>query len=327
MNNGEEMKFLKLISLFFFLLMTKMAVAGNEGGGGKSVVCRDAQGKITRAEILDLFEGRNQYQLTYSETELSWQEQVFNFFKSSGIATDNEIFKNFQNIIMHLNILSEEVVLKETNDSFEVVSPKGCKIEQVAIYINDNQILISGEIWKALSETQKAALIIHESVYRYLRDYGETNSKRARHLTAHLLSGKKIEVVKSDPAEVKAVCFDTENWNNTSFYVFPSVINEQGDRIAKVQFENIGARKVLSKSEAYVLLTSTDRELFEELVYADKEFFINPLSSVRSSFEPGDKLSIFGELDETGKMQLYVRGYSAINNNWFSHSIKCGITQ
>ena len=51
-------------------------LGGMEGGGGKSVVCRNPDGSIKSAEILDLFEGRTIYQLPYNESPKNWQAQV-----------------------------------------------------------------------------------------------------------------------------------------------------------------------------------------------------------------------------------------------------------
>ena len=48
---------------FSFVAMQSYAGVTN-GGGGKSVVCRDVAGKITKAEVLDLFEAREVYGLT-----------------------------------------------------------------------------------------------------------------------------------------------------------------------------------------------------------------------------------------------------------------------
>lgn len=303
-----------------------LALAGGmEGGGGKSVVCRDPQGKITKAEILDLFEGRTQYQLKYVESQLPWKDQVIDLFQKSGISAkpsiNYEIFDWYQNAIKYLNILPINVTLKDTNDSFEVVAPKGCNIEQTAIYQNDNQILINGEIWNALSETQKATLLIHESSYRFLRVYGETNSIRARHFTAYILSGGKIEDTFTDRKDAKAICAVPGFAYNTSFLVFPSYLDENGIKKAKIQFINIGGREVLSKSVAEIDLRFEEWELWEELVNPTRVFAQD--MNVKSLFESGDSLTLWGMKNETVKTEISITGTSSINGSHFSSNLKC----
>ena len=64
------MKF-KWIVLAMVSVATQTVWAGNEkGSGGKTVVCRNADGSIHSAEILDLYEGRTAYQLNYSESAM-----------------------------------------------------------------------------------------------------------------------------------------------------------------------------------------------------------------------------------------------------------------
>ena len=59
---------MKILFTFFYLLVTALPILGSAKGGGNggvSVVCRNSKGTIISAEILDLFEGKNKFQLSY----------------------------------------------------------------------------------------------------------------------------------------------------------------------------------------------------------------------------------------------------------------------
>ena len=69
---------LKIGSLVTVLLLASSVssssfAGGMEGGGGKSVVCRNTDGTIRSAEVLDLYEGRTVYGLPYQESPKEWQ--------------------------------------------------------------------------------------------------------------------------------------------------------------------------------------------------------------------------------------------------------------
>jgi len=321
------MKFIYSFAFAIFILnISSIALAGGmEGGGGKSVVCRDLNGNITKAELLDLFEGRTQYQLPYQESPLPWKEQVVAIFNSAGVSTvpsPNEqttIFDWYNRIITRLNILPDDVTLKDTVDSFEVVAPRNCKIEQVAIYQNDNQVLVNGEIWNFFSETQKAALMIHESSYKVLRKAGETNSIRARHFTAHLMSNGKIEDNLPENTVVAMCGVPGSGWN-TYFYVSPSFYDENGVKRARVQFGNIGKQQLLSKTYADVDVSSLDKELWENVINPTEVFA--EIIELKSLFESGVQVSLWIAPRENEKMFVTVSGYDKDGTS-FSSEMTC----
>src|SRR4051812_27498074 len=61
---------------------------GMEGGGGTSVICRNSNGSIRTAEILDLYEGRVIYQLPYQESPKAWKDQALDIFKAASVRMD-----------------------------------------------------------------------------------------------------------------------------------------------------------------------------------------------------------------------------------------------
>lgn len=312
---------LKVRSLIAFFLVASFAsssafAGGMEGGGGKSVVCRNTDGTIRSAEVLDLYEGRTVYELPYQESPREWQEQVLEIFKAASVPVSislppSGIYDWYLNAIAHLVFLPDGTSLKPIDDSFEVIVPRGCSLEQAVNYQNDRRILVDGEVWRALSETQKAALLIHEAVYRVLRSHGETDSRRARHLTAHIVSGKKIE--STFPGNgYELLCQGGSAGSYTSFYAV-KVPAESPDTPAKARlyFDRLGGRKLMSR--AYVELGV---EVIEQLRNPSQWIrFMQP--SLQSLFEPGDTFDLwFHNNDGNWKIQI-VNGTSAVDGSTF----------
>jgi hypothetical protein len=65
----------------------------------------------------------------------------------------------------------------------------GCRLETVGYYENDGTLRIATKVFERLSPTSKAALLLHESIYKATRDLAaESNSTNARRFVAKLLA-------------------------------------------------------------------------------------------------------------------------------------------
>jgi hypothetical protein len=186
------------------LLMPLQSIGGvMNGGGGQGVVCRDSNGNITSAKILDLWEAQALLQIeipdsletvetqlaraikkfsrVYPKTEnasfadsnglpMTFAEHierslkhVASIFKDSGLEYPDTLTK-----VIYLNGAG----LALTDDSFAILKPlPPCQIEQIVTYddYSPNVVLVSNDIYSKLSNTHKAALIFHEAVYKFLR--------------------------------------------------------------------------------------------------------------------------------------------------------------
>lgn len=196
---------MKLILLS--LILTSHAFAGDKGNGGYSIVCRDAQsGRVTSAELLDVYEGRVLYKRNFEVAQNSIADLVsaaqakvadFGYFASKLQKEINLIEKN-------TIFIPEGNELEPTDDAFPPIKKKGCKFEQLANYTNAGELLISTEIYDELDNVNKAALIIHEAIYAIRRkSLGETTSQNTRRLVAHLLS------TNGDPAVIERWVYDS----------------------------------------------------------------------------------------------------------------------
>lgn len=165
---------------------------GGVGNGGVSVVCRNPQGRITSAEILDLFEGRNQFGRRYPAGPHSPDQlvELAQLKLVSNTAFLTQFRRALDTVRAGLVFLPRGIGLAPTNDAFPAITRKGCAFEQLANYKDDDgKIYVDQEIYRRLPKHDRAALLIHEAAYKMARDNrGETSSVRARKLTAQVLA-------------------------------------------------------------------------------------------------------------------------------------------
>ncbi|QDK45905.1 hypothetical protein DOM22_12470 [Bdellovibrio sp. ZAP7] len=222
---------------------------GVDGGGGKSVVCRNSKGQITSAQTLDLFEAKNVYNLkltSFAGTSEEISAKVQGKLKDSiGSGYDYNPFYVRVNRIM--KFVPASAVIKPIDDAAEVVLPKNCQLEQLAHYVDDETLLVSQEIWNHLSNTEKAALISHEAVYRVDRAFGAKDSRRARRIVAHLFSDFAFEEVNGGIPKGAKSC--TASLNGRMTYQFNYYPSTDGKNTV-MQFEWFDGKPVFTKKTA-----------------------------------------------------------------------------
>jgi len=311
-------------------------------GGGKSIVCRDGNNRIKSVELLDLYEGRVQYQLNYQEAPESWQDQIKQQLHRTKL---DEYYNSLEigiplpdrvaDIIAAMTVIPPGTKLNPINDSLEVIAPVGCGIEQTANYQTDLSVLIDGEIWNAMSNMQKAALIMHEAIYRGLRSHGEADSRRARHFNAYIFSGGDVNDGISLPTDTKIV--DCRPVGEMAYYSNWFVLFLTDDPKAHVQnlgvqFLSLGGHAVLTKKT--LLISSADangshgmdpRLFLQELVSPSAPYNGDIYGISVSSFEPGDNVSIsVFRSDENSPMKVLIHGTSSFDGSVFEKEMSCG---
>ena len=211
---------------------------GKEGHGGHGVVCYDANHEIDTVTLYDLWEGKSVYGLVPLESDKTWEAIIDDVTKK--ILADNStwwgVVDRTRAVKRALKFLGANEQLPEIDDEDEIVLPRGCEKRTIASYLNDDLILIDSLYWEKLSETGKAALILHEAWYRELRELdGITGSRRVRHLNAHVLATDTFE----DPFEwvyssTKYICRDANdsrlNWFLLEF------TEEDGREVTRARF-------------------------------------------------------------------------------------------
>lgn len=185
-------------------------IENERGNGGGAFVCRDINGNILSAELVDMYEARNQLGLELKNFDNYNMDEIFEYielkaFKASYTVGKNEIYSNnfkdsLDSIRKKIRFV-ENVTLQETNDFQISIFPKSCeggevRFEQLASYTPSDDLIVAKEIYDKLSISNKAALHIHEALYFLARKaYGSESSMEARWATGHFMStvgGDKI---------------------------------------------------------------------------------------------------------------------------------------
>lgn len=300
-----------LFFLFTFLFATSAFAEGNAvGNGGGSIVCRDNAGKITRAELLDLYEAREVHGLKVngSDTEFNVnaaRDRMYDFrlrlqeideeYAALLVIEFNKFFATIQS-----RFVSRNNILPDTPDTFYRSLPKGCVYEQLANYFDGEPLLIADEIWNELSATDQIALYVHEAVYALERKYlGAVNSSHARKIVASLFGAGELT--------------KDELWNRKKFAVgdaddifMPGRFNYKTATQAYLRLTPLSPRAKLSVNWRLVRVA----DLFERTEGWSR------YSSLR--LEPGqlprisEKPSLFGEALTTFACRTYDEGNSIL---------------
>ncbi len=230
-----------------FLMMSSLAIAGDKGNGGYSIVCRDADNKITSAELLDIYEGRILYKRSYA-VDLNTVEDLIEVAKSR--LTQWELFS--KKLQREIDVIEQNAIyipegneLEPTDDAFPPIKKTGCKFEQLANYTNSGEVLISQEIFDKLDNVNKAAMFVHEAVYSIRRkSLGDTTSQISRRLVAHLMA------VNPDQSVI-------DRWVSDSLYRpynnrpcgFSGTLEERIESCSYIQRDRFGLSLVMRKAD------------------------------------------------------------------------------
>lgn len=208
------MKFISIILIIVSSQITfaeEQIIGGSSGGGGKGIFCPDGAKWF---DLLDLWEARTLYDrhMAYDTQPLEKQvrdgvQKLKNILmfdriyrKPDGTTIDPEtVFMDFmtKETEEFLDPNSKKVKrlhkvkLTVTDDSFEDVLPDGCEIVQLVIYKDSygSPALMDADRFDKMLTTPQAALIVHEALYKFLREYGnETDSITTRRAVGYVFS-------------------------------------------------------------------------------------------------------------------------------------------
>lgn len=260
-----EAKFAVMRMIILGILAAGISVshAGEKiGNGGGAWVCAVSSGSWKWVRQIDLYEGVTEYHLPIREQTIDPVTQVGTAIQKlsrvdEALARDYSL--SFMNVRAKMKLVRAELEL--IDDSLYRIRPyatecAGGKIEyiQVANFKEDGEILVREDVWNHpdFSASEQTALYLHEAIYADLRaKYGETNSTRARHLVALLLSdlsgaelGEEVKRVlnatpdPTRPMEMKFVTIPAGTYTLGSAYV--TAQNHQppsGPELRKVRLE------------------------------------------------------------------------------------------
>lgn len=181
------------------LLISRLSLAGGESsGGGGAAVCRDNNKKIISAQLLDLYEGVVRFNFNIPQSNQSAKDQILNALSKINDPILKQLIKQTTaQVLDSVVFLPIGVGMAPTTDlgkEYAVVVPEGCDIEPIGFYESDGTLKISRSVYSALSETDRAAFFIHESIYKIARDLAfKKDSSESRKLVAALFSTSSTE--------------------------------------------------------------------------------------------------------------------------------------
>lgn len=243
------------ISFLTLMMLTFSVYAGagaNGSGGGMGVVCKNLDGTIKSVELLDLWEARVIYSRNPIPSNDSVEDQIENHlqnFKNSIYAAEmcvgngggHDYCDGVQGPEALYQMLKFETdrflapnlpqvrrlkgaKLKKTNDSFEVVTPSNCEIEQLVRYKDTTyggHILINQDLVDYMDDLNEAALYMHEALYAFLRP-GEKSSLRVRRAIGLSFFGHRFKTLESFLPKEYYDCTSTEAPFNRVFVYVPN---------------------------------------------------------------------------------------------------------
>lgn len=196
---------MKRVLIILFLICYGTSFAGYEtGNGGDVLVCLPDTPEAKEYETLDLFEGRYMRGITHNLLDLNLgvhEKILWVFTNLRRVDPDradryNDYYKSFYKESKFMS----NITLEDIPDSSHIVIPKGCQIEQAVIqikpkYEEDYRYYFDNDLWVKLDNDHKAALILHELVYREaINIYHQKHSKDVRYYVSMITSKKFPEV-------------------------------------------------------------------------------------------------------------------------------------
>jgi hypothetical protein len=217
--------------LLFVLLMATSGWANERGNGGDAVVCRNAQGKITRAELFDYYEGRTLRnfptvisRLSDVEFYKSVAQRLYDFDTDTFSDVREEALKLSTAITAYLKgqrvqpgVAFTKDVLTDIPDTDAISLPRNCEIEQLAVRLKrqfpeDPEYLIQGDILKKLSPRDVRGLVIHELIYRgFAEKLAVKNSVSARYFHQKIMARPLVEMDFADYMLVRSLMPGSES--------------------------------------------------------------------------------------------------------------------
>lgn len=181
----------KTFILLSTILLGSFAHAGiRVGNGGDAVICP------TGVKLLDLYEGEKLGGRFLDGAGKSDQilEERLAIVKKMAPELGKTLEKRHDEFQKSYKLVESE--LTDIDDAHNVVKPecKNGKIEQIAVRVNgasapEPKWLLREDLWKQLSERDRAALILHEIVYEHFNGaLGEKDSVKVRRFVRFVMS-------------------------------------------------------------------------------------------------------------------------------------------
>ncbi|WP_413585004.1 hypothetical protein [Bdellovibrio sp. HCB274] len=159
-------------------------------GGGGAMVCRNVYNYISSAELLDIWEANNirGERIVYTSESVDQQVNLaIGKLMAANPAFGTEVLNAYKIVLANQVNLPPNIALAPPKDANTAYQKPGCTLEGMMLFDDQsNKLYIDRAIFSVLSDTDKAAALMHESVYKVLRSYGDQNSIRSRAIVGRL---------------------------------------------------------------------------------------------------------------------------------------------
>ncbi len=205
---------MKLLVFLGLMLVSMASFAGDKVGNGGGVwACVVSSGAsqqhVSSANLVDTFEAREEFGLTTLSSRESdpWQivQERTEFLESQWPEMIAQWQSSLSVVKSNIRYVNAELVV--VDDSLFRIKPLATtcangkwQYTQFANFTYQGQILIQKELWNSavVTPVDKAALIWHEAIYKWLREtQGDRDSVRTRQIVGLLFSDLNISEMKT----------------------------------------------------------------------------------------------------------------------------------
>ncbi|MFL5815761.1 MAG: hypothetical protein ACJ763_19490 [Bdellovibrionia bacterium] len=190
-------------AVYFAALSSSLALAGSSGGhelgnGGDVFVCPG-----NKVEMVDVYEARIAgRKIEIGPEGVDYKAKLQSVFKKWSQVSPLRM-KRYQAWLDSFESESRFIPdssLPNVGDEGIISIPQGCEIRQVAIQLADQDLgsfykryTITKDLWDRMDESNRAALVLHELIFREAIATGHRVSLRVRYLNGILLSSSSID--------------------------------------------------------------------------------------------------------------------------------------
>lgn len=288
---NQPKQILSSILLVISLFAPTGYASEQEGHGGGALICQYEGGY--KAIMLDLWEGQLEKPfglglVMKNSKGMTVDDIVTRALKKlpGGIVGFGGDTKAALEIVKsNLIFLPIGLDIYDSDDVKAKIIPSNCEFKFAARFQNEidgPRIYVNKMVWESMDDLNKAALLLHEAIYKVLRDRVEdSDSKRTRVIVANLLSNIEFENIYAEiPIDDAYYCTST-NKDLPSWAVYLTETNSRYD----LQLITIAGNPVLSKKTVAI-----DKSRIQNLDFGSPYFY--PQFRTVSSIEPGDRVSL-----------------------------------
>lgn len=221
-------------------MLTHASLATEGVGGGGGVLCETPEG--TTLELLDFWEAHSLRNMRIPKVSGDPEEQALKALRrwfsenpSLTMSERIELGEILGRIVSRIaydadTFIPADIEFLPPSDALAKIVKRGCRLVGIATYYDvSNVIRLDRRHYLNLSDTDKAGLLVHETVYRFMRKHLHVpNSVTARGITACLFSQDRCpEMDLSHEIPQEGTVFKCHT-ADTEFVIY-SVINPKFD--------------------------------------------------------------------------------------------------